>query len=296
MHRCYMADEVVPEVELTPPTIPVEPPTLLNQDTDPNLESDVDPEVDPELVPPANVHPLAPGGRRFNQVYAQGKQAQRERDEERDRRVRAETELEILKRGSVTTQKEYSLDELEAMIATGSITRADAYRHREEVVERRLASKLKDDFQKETSTATRLATMSKTIYDYVQAVPDLSSVDTTIRQRVDSEFDYLVALQGKDHRQLTDIDRRAFELNALRNVLGPIETLTKRMTTNAEPHQGIPGGTRPTGKVNTDQALLNKLTPREVKHYNRMFELGKYPGGWKDVVAELKYAPPTRKS
>ena len=42
---------------------------------------------------------------------------------------------------------------------------------------------------------------------------------------------------------------------------------------------------------NPDQALLDKLTQREVAHYNKMIKSGQYKG-WKDVVAELKFVPP----
>ena len=87
------------------------------------------------------------------------------------------------------------------------------------------------------------------------------------------------------------------QLIALRNVYGPIDSLTKR---NVAPkrvtQQELPGGTPPDLKPNPDQALLNKLTKTQVAHYNKMFAAGRYPNKWKDVVEELKYEKPKRAS
>jgi hypothetical protein len=83
---------------------------------------------------------------------------------------------------------------------------------------------------------------------------------------------------------------------ALRNVYGPIDSLTKRSNPKVETHQGLPGGSPPSKSANPDQKLLDNLTKEEVTHYKRMMERGRYQGGWKDVVAELKFTPPKRRS
>ena len=71
---------------------------------------DEDPILDPESVPadPKNkVNPLSPGGMRFEQVYAKGKQAERDRDHEKELRIAAEAKLEALTKGTTSTEKEY---------------------------------------------------------------------------------------------------------------------------------------------------------------------------------------------
>jgi hypothetical protein len=111
--------------------------------------------------------------------------------------------------------------------------------------------------------------------------------------KLDTEFDWLVSVQGLDAATMPDDKRKALQLTALRNVYGPIESLTKRsVQPKVERTEGLPGGIPPRqGSANPDQAILDKLTVSEVAHYNKMMRGGRYPGGWKDVVAEIKYVP-----
>ena len=276
--------------ELIAPIVPVEPPVA--PEPEPIVE---DLELEDLTPPTPSAHPLAPGGKRFEQVYAQSKQAQRDLAEERERRIAAEAKLTLLEPKAAPSEKEYNWDELEAMIAQGQITRGQAYAHRESVANKKTRDDLRQEFKKDTEDATRVNALSQGIYSYVAAVPDINNRESAVRIRVDREFDWLVDVQGRDQSKLSSADRKALELTALRNVLGPVETLAKRVATpNVETHQGSIGGSRPDIKVNPDQKLLDALTPREIAHYQRMFTLGKYPAKWKDVVAELKFVPPTR--
>ena len=282
-----MAEPDVP-VELVEPVVVQDPPVV-----EPNADVHEEPILEPN---PQTTQPLQPGGQRFEQVYALRKQAERDRDAERERRIRAEAQLELLTKSRTPAEKVYDWPELEAMIAQGQITRADAQRHREDVVRETVKRELKNDLTKETTESTRINALSKGIYDYVVAIPDLQNAENATRQRVDREFDWLVSVQGRDPATLGPAERKALELTALRTVLGPIESLAKRTASpHAETHQGFTGGIPPSRTANPDQKLLDALTPQQVEYYNKMFKVGKYPNKWKDVVEELKYNPATRK-
>jgi hypothetical protein len=257
-------------------------------------------ETDETPAPGSKVHPLLPGGRRFEQVYAKGKQAEREAQELRERLVAAEAKLDLLTgKTTVEANKEYSWAELETFIQQGRITRADAEAHREEVIERRLSTKIKGDFTNENRQATREQTLTQVRQAYIEAVPAIVDENSPDRQRLDEEFDWLASVQGLDVTKLDATQRTALQVNALRNVYGPIDSVKKRnVAPKVEPSQGTPGGAPPSGNGsrNKDQALLDGLSKQQVTHYKKMMAAGRYAGGWKDVVAELKYVAPKRGS
>lgn len=256
-----------------------------------------EPEVglEEELAPPspaAKVHPLSPGGPRFEQVYARGKQAEREAQALRERLVAAEAKLDVLsgKAEPKNEDIEYSWDQLETFISQGRISRAEANQHREDVLERKRAKKANDEFAARTQEASRHQALSSTLQAYIAAVPAILQEDSADRQRLDTEFDWVAGVQGKDVAKLTDTERAAIQLTALRNVYGPVDSLQKReASAKLETHQGLPGGIAPKLKPNPDQAILNNLTAFQKEHYNKMMRAGRYKGGWKEVVAELKW-------
>jgi len=261
-------------------------------DPEPLLEPEGAPDPDPKkgAVP----HPLTPGGRRFEQVYAESKQAKRDLVQERELRIAAEAKLSVLEhKGPATStgdDPEYDWPQLEEFIQQGRITRADAQAHREKVIEKRLARSIKGEFTQEVTTANRSQALQVSIQKYIDAIPAIMTEGSDERERLESEFEFLASVQGIDHAKMTDSQRKALQLTALRTVHGPIDSLVKRSEKpKGETHQGLPGGTRPRPSTNPDQALLDGLTKREVVHYNKMFRAGRYPGGWKDVVAELKF-------
>jgi hypothetical protein len=282
-------DEPVIEEQLDEPIIdePVD---------DKHVEAEADP-----LEPPTTdetVHPLKPGGVRFEQVYAQSKQSKRDLLVERERRVRAETLLEAAlagKQPATTTPEfqEYSWSELDKMITTGQITRADAEAHREEVITRKISGRLKSDLTRDTTIATRTNALTVGVNEYLAVLPTLTDVNSLERKKVDREFDWLASVQGVDTTNIDEPTRKALQLNALRNAFGSIESLTKRTSpSRVDPSEGLPGGTRPRPSNNPDQKLIDALTPREVEHYKKCFQNGnRYPNKWKDVVEELKFDP-----
>lgn len=264
---------------------------------EPNVEVDEQPLLEPEGQPDPEknkVHPLAPGGRRFEQVYARGKQAEREAQELREQIAELRGQVEVLRGGNTTVNEdpEYTWAQLEEFIAQGRITRADAQAHREGVIAKKLRKDLKTELETENKTVGRAQALSNSIQAYLEAVPNILVEGSEERQRLDLEFDEQAAIQGVDPAKLSDTQKKALQLTALRAVFGSTTSLTKRAAVTPKPvltQQELPGGVRPAPSTNPDQAILDKLTKREVEHYNKMFRAGRYPGKWKDVVAELKF-------
>jgi hypothetical protein len=249
------------------------------------------PLLEEEIIQPTpetkTPHPLEPNGKRFEQVYARAKQAEREVAD-----LRAKTEaLEARLNGTTKpVEEEYTPAQLESFIAENRITRADATAYREKLLLKKAVDTAKTELKQEFSSTDRTMKLTQGIAEYVQMMPSIQDKTSPDRARLDDEFDFVASVQGVDVSKVTPVERRALELLALRNVFGSIETVRKRtnVTTKLETNQEFTGGTPPTKKANPDQDLLNKLTPREVEHYKRMIGGGVY-AGWKDVVAELKF-------
>lgn len=280
----------MPDLEKKEETTELNPPANFEETQVPNLEA---PKGEEGNTSP---HPLQEGGRRFEQVYAQKKQTERELADERDKRIRLEAQLELLKKGETETAQVYTWEQLNPMIASGQITMTQAQAHREAVLRQEIKQEVTREYRNETSALTKEQTLGQEIFSYIQSAPNLKNQDDPVRQKLDDEFDYLVELHGHDASKMTPVQRKTLELTALRTVLGPRESLTKRMAPMEDTHQGLPrgGGNQRPSNVNPDQKLLDALTPREVAHYNRAIKRGHYADGWKGVVAELKFQRPTR--
>lgn len=269
----------------------------------PELEEEIQASLEPDAVhPPTDQrpHPLQPGGVRFEQIYAKGKQAEREVQALKERLAATDAKLELLlsgkaQPGTSNDEPEYSWDQLETFISQGRITRADAQAHREQVIERRIAKKAEDAAIQRTQTASRQETLATHIGAYVKAVPAILQEDSADRQRLDEEFDWLASVQGIDSTKMNDTDRKALQLTALRNVYGPVDSVGKReASVKTELPRGLPGGIAPASNKNKDQALLDGLSKEQKVHYKKMMDTGRYPGGWKEVVEELKFDPKNR--
>lgn len=242
-------------------------------------------------------HPLTPGGRRFEQVYAKGKQAEREAEDLRDRLLVAEAKLEMLTKGQQPAEQadtEYSWEQLEAYIAQGRITRADAEAHRESVIRKNVLKEVDARQDSRTQLLTQTQRLDDTITSYVSAKPEILNEQSAERQRLDEEFDWVASTQGLNPAKLTDVQRKGIQAIALRNVYGPLDSFQRKATLKTETHQGIGGGDAPPASKNPDQVILDGLTKTQVEHYRKMMKAGRYKGGWKEVVEEIKFVPPAR--
>lgn len=271
-----------------------------NEPVDELLEPSVDAEP-PSLEPvqkDTTPHPLSPGGKRFEQIYARSKQAERQVAELTERLARAEGQLTALTRTGTeeaTADREYTWAELDQFIAQGRISRADAEAHREAVLEKRLAKKQEEKHEAATRTQTRAQQLDYQINSYLAAVPAVLEEGSPERQRLDEEFDWVASIQGVDPTKISALERKTLQAQALRNVYGPVDSLARKVAPmRTETHQGVSGGAAPARVKNPDQEILDKLTKAQVAHYRKMMNTGRYKNGWKDVVEELKFDPANR--
>ena len=268
---------------------PVEP-----QPVEPPVQEPVPPEpvaVEPE---PAKPHPLEPGGERFKEVYARAKAAESRMQEEREGRIRAEAEAQVLRENRAAVQaapaaeKELSWSELKALVSDGKLSEADALDYREKVVAKRAVAQAEANITSKFTQQTQNQRIDTEIGKYKDALPDVNVPGTDERKKFDTEFRYQVEFAGMDPKSLTT------QLAALRAVYGPPERAVQyaktkgKGTPGAESYAETSGGGRgpaPAGKVWHD-----KLPAHEKAHYERMIERGRYgepAKAWDNVKAEI---------
>lgn len=270
--------------------------TELEDSSKVELEPITEPSPEPVTPEPQAVHPLSPGGVRFEKVYARGKQAERDLVLEREKRIAAEAKLEALSTrpasNPVAGNEEYSWAQLNEFIAAGRLTLADAQAYREDILRKNVLSEARTVLKKEMTQTDRLNILNRNLSEYVTAVPALTNPSSPERLRVEDEFNWIVEAQGVELEKLSAADRKALELTALRTVYGSTDVLKKRSTvvTAQETHQGIPGGTAVVRKPNPDQELINKLDNRKREYYRSKIATGMYKD-WAEVVTELKFDP-----
>ncbi|MGH9429086.1 MAG: hypothetical protein ACRD2L_22620 [Terriglobia bacterium] len=283
-----MSESETQPVDLVPPVAP-EPP-IAEPQTPPST-----PDGTPEDVTPPQ-HPLAPGGVRFEQIYARMKRAEAELALEKEAKLRAEIERDVMLRTQTAPaqpERTYSNAELEAMIASGQATREAVDDYREKQMEKHVLEKVQRESEESRVTADRLSKANTSLNQYVVAIPNLAVEGTPERTSLNAEFDWLCNLHGVAPAKLSQVEKQNLLLNAARNVFGSVNTIGTRSTPpRVEPQMGSIGGTPPRRTANPDQAVLDALTPEQVTHYTKMMKTGRYPGGWKEVVEEIRYIPP----
>ncbi len=282
-------DQVIEE----PVAAPVEPVTE---------EAPPEPPVEGEDT---HVHPLAPGGDRFRQVWARAKKAEAERQVEREARIRAEAERDALRQATqpkpATSERVYTWAELQRAIDEQKITLAEAMEYREKYLSKQFEereSKLRTELTSARDETNKVAVMDQELGRYLKVVPEINQPGSQHREALEREFAYQCELHGyADPAALTTRQRLAMNLSAVRAVLGPIETLERKstMAPTRSTHQETTAGTsRPT---TPGKDLLSALSADEKAHYTKMIDLGRYKD-WSEVKTELEwYAKlPTGKS
>lgn len=249
------------------------------------------PSPEPELV--AGKHPLEPGGKRFNEVWARAKRAEAALQRAREQQIRAETELEVRKQTPATPatpgERILTWDELEKGIESGQLTRAQANEYRDGVIEKRVTERLEKKLLATTSDQTRSQSLSSELTRYKQAVPNIVQLGTPERDKLESEFAWQLSTYGvTDPRTLTALQRTSLELAATRAVFGPVESLERKptVTPKRETHQETSGDTgRPTGPQHDS---LDDLTSEEKMFYTKLIKQGKY-AGWDAVRKDVDW-------
>ena len=234
------------------------------------------------------VNPLEPGGDRFKQVWARAKKAEEEvnhlraeTQREREDRIRLEERLKALEEAKTTqTQPEYTWDQLEAGIAEGRWTRAQAQEYKEQAIERRLEAKRQKERQAEMSNSRVLGEIEQ----YKSLVPEVNQYGTESRQKVEREYAHLIRNGAPDNYTT--------QLAALRAALGDPETIKSRNTTKKVLIEKEPFMETHTSSV-TKQAkapFKDSLPAWKVPEYEKLIKHGVYKD-WKEIEDESKWVP-----
>jgi hypothetical protein len=203
---------------------------------------------------------------------------QNELQKEREDRIRAE------ERAKAEKPKVLSRAELNQLVADGSLTEdaRDEYleKQREERIEQRLEAK----FAAERKQSDRISLINAQMERYKTLIPDVMVAGSEPRARVESEFNFLVSVDGQPQ---SNEEALALELKALRAAFGPVDRLKETTRKRRETHQETGGGAADEGGPKEDTAP-SKLTARERDHYQRLIDSGVYTG-WKQVREEQKF-------
>lgn len=282
-----MADEVMDAVQLD--DSPQQTETVPEGDAAKTAESEVGTAQDAGTQDQESSHPLEPGGKRFNQVYARAKDAEARLQSERERAARLEGELEALKRTPAEPKTaippRYTASQLQAMIDEGKATVGQVLEYQEETLKKELAAEVDKKVSETLSTHQRGNTVQSELQEYKTLVPEALQAGTPENQRVLKEFSYLVNM-GYDRN-----DPRT-EVLAARAAFGDPESLkTKRAAKAIPTGRDTMQDTTSSGKPKpSEKDPLKDLTSRQRQHYQHMIDRGVY-SGWAEVKEELAFVP-----
>lgn len=285
-----MADEVLDAVQLD--DSPQQTETVPEGDAPQTAEPEVGTAQEAGAQGHEPGHPLEPGGKRFNQVYARAKDAEARLQSERERAARLEGELEALKRAptkpETATPPRYTASQLQAMIDEGKATVGQVLAYQEETLKKELAAEVDKKVSETLSTHQRGNTVQQEIQEYRSLVPEALQPGTPENQRLVREMNYLVSLghDGNDQRTALIAARAAF---------GDPESLkTKRAAKAIPTGRDTMQDTTSSGKPkSSEKDPLKDLTARERQHYQHMIDRGVY-AGWAEVKEELAFVPKKR--
>lgn len=234
-------------------------------------------------------HPLEPGGKRFNQVYARAKDAESKYQQERERAARLEGELEAMKRQPPATKAEsaparYTEAQLQAFVDEGKITTGQALAYQAETLRTETKQMVDQKIQDTLSSVTKQSSLQKEVERYRKVIPDIDTPGTEARQKLEKEFTYLVNMgyDLKDPKTEILAARAAFGDPAVLEAKHNARTLVQGRDTM----QDIPASGRPKP---AEKDPLKTLTPAQKTHYERMINKGVYKG-WDEVKEELVFA------
>ena len=176
------------------------------------------PETTPETIPEGSPHPLEEGGKRFNQVYARMKEAERDAMEMRDRVARLEGQAQVAARPTAAPQKTYyEPQELQVLVDQGRISPA--------VMADQLAwQRTQQGIQQVTQTMKWQQTAQTAlaeVHQYIEKLPSLAhttSPEFAKVARAAHEIADEMGLRVEDPR----VQRRA-----LRETFGTLDKMTK---------------------------------------------------------------------
>lgn len=213
----------------------------------------------------------------------------------KDELAAKERELEAFKAGldkgrpPADKPKVYSKPELKAAVDGGQITQEQADDIWDKQREAQIRESAKADALSAVNDRSTKERIDRDISRYKQLKPEIMERGSDVREKIAAEYQYL--------REAGSPESIATELVAIRAVLGPLEKLEKAADTRraAESHQESGGGGEGGDKKGGNSGgkkLVDHLKGDAKEYYEKGIKSGRYPKGWDDVEAELKYASP----
>jgi hypothetical protein len=263
------------------------------QATDEKPDGVSDQSVDGGTGKGEEAHPLEPGGKRFNQVYARAKDAESKYHAERERAARLEGELEALRKQPAASAQQaaparYTGSQLQTFIDEGKITVGQALSYQEETLKLEAARLVEQKVEEKLSTVTRQSTVQREVARYKEAIPDIDVPGTEAHQKLEREYTFLVNMgyDAKDPKT---------EILAARAAFGDPDLMKQKqaartITTGRDTMQDIAANGKPKP---SEKDPLKDLSSAQRQHYQRMIDKGVYTG-WAEVKEELAFVPPRR--
>lgn len=186
--------------------------------------------------------------------------------------------------------REYSVTELDSYVAQGQITQAQRDQIFASQIERRAAAQAQQVATQIIETTTRENSLDGELQQYAQVSRELTQEGSPLRQRVASEFEYLVARGAP--RDLST------ELAAVRAVMGPLERArqyAQGRVRGAEMGRDSFGGRPMSPKERREDDAWNRLSVTQKQFYERQINNGLYPDKTA-VLKEVNWRRPTQRS
>jgi hypothetical protein len=176
------------------------------------------------------------------------------------------------------TEKTFTRQELRALVNEGKITEDEM----DETLTKQLRASITSEVKATVSAENTAKAVSDEIARYVEAFPDINVEGTTLRAKVQAEFEDLV--KGGSPNTL------ATERAAIKIACGPLNiSAGRRPKPDAHEETGS-GASGEGGKPDTDGPFKG-LSANQKKHYQKMIDRGIYKGASDPkLVAELKLA------
>lgn len=179
--------------------------------------------------------------------------------------------------------REYSVSELDAAVANNQITMQQRDQIFAQQIERKAAQAARAEATQIIETTTRENSLDSELQQYASVSRELTQEGSPLRQRVASEFEYLV--QRGAPRDLST------ELAAVRAVMGPIErarSYAQGRTRGADMSQDSYGGRPLSPRERRMEDQFSRLSPQQKQFYEKHIQSGLYADK-AAVLAELNY-------
>lgn len=219
-----------------------------------------------EVTAPADPHPLEPGGRRFEEVYARMKDAERRAQEQAERVARLEGQVSVAQRPAQPQSQFYSVEVIQAAIDRGQITPAAGAQQ--------LAWQQTQIAGQQYAQQARIQEQVKTalgeVRQYMDKIPTLKdSGSPEITKVADAARDIA------EEMGLTIEDPRV-QRRALRETFGTLDRVTTRAKTQEAdrqsrvPHAESGGGGGAAPVVTNGDDPLKGVDPKQLAYWKRL--------------------------